>query len=57
MKLKSVQVTEGSLSMYDVVVLCTDHDDFDYQLIEQEAKLIIDTRGKFNRNINKVIKA
>ena len=57
MKLKSVEVTRRSLSMYDVVVLCTDHDDFDYQLIEQEAKLIIDTRGKFNRNINKVIKA
>ena len=43
------------LKSADVVVIVTDHDDFDYELIEREAKLIIDTRGKISRNNKKVI--
>ena len=39
----------------DLIVLITDHDDFDYNLISREAKLIVDTRGRFNKS-NNVIK-
>ena len=40
----------------DLVLLATDHDDFDYNLIEKEAKLIVDTRGRFKKS-EKVVKA
>ena len=45
-----------TLKSADLVVLATDHDDFDYNLIEKEAKLIVDTRGRF-KNSEKVVKA
>ena len=32
---------------FDIVLLATDHDNFDYNLINNEARLIIDTRGIF----------
>jgi len=39
------------------VVLTTDHDKFDYDMITEHAKLIVDTRGKFPVKNPKVIKA
>jgi len=55
--LKSRKVEIKSLNSADLVVLATDHDSFDYNIIEKEAKLIVDTRGKFSSNNNKIIKA
>ena len=40
----------------DLVLLATDHDDFDYDLIEKKSKMIIDTRGRFHKT-EKIIKA
>lgn len=37
----------GLLNSFDIVVLMTDHDLFDYDLIKKYSKLIIDCRGKF----------
>lgn len=45
--LSSVQLTPKTLANYDAVILLTDHSDFDYDMIEQNAKILIDTRGKF----------
>ena len=45
--LKSVALTAESLKGYDLVLLATDHDDFDYDLIRQHAALIVDTRGRY----------
>lgn len=45
-----------SLEDSDLVILCTDHDSFDYKLIEKYAQLIIDTRGRFKAS-KKVVKA
>ena len=56
-KLKSIDVSPSSLSKADIVILATDHDEFDYDLIESESKIIIDTRGKFSSNKDKIIKA
>jgi len=39
-----------------LVILATDHDVFDYKLIEKESMLIVDTPGKFKIS-KKVIKA
>lgn len=50
--LKSVPITEDSLKEFDCVVLATDHDDFDYELLVRHSSLIIDTRGKFKEEKN-----
>ena len=57
LEINSIEITKNSLRLFDAVILCTDHDDFDYKLIELESSLIIDTRGKFSRNNKKVVKA
>lgn len=55
--LSSVKLTAESLAEYDAVVLTTDHDKFDYDLIYDNANIIVDSRGKY-RNVNgKVVKA
>ncbi|MDQ7816776.1 MAG: nucleotide sugar dehydrogenase [Melioribacteraceae bacterium] len=47
--LSSVTLTSSSLASYDLVLLSTDHDSLDYDLIAQHSKLIIDTRNVFER--------
>ncbi|MHB8929638.1 MAG: nucleotide sugar dehydrogenase [Melioribacteraceae bacterium] len=58
--MSSVELTKENLKNYDVVVLSTDHDSFDYKFILENSNLIVDTRNKFNAlNLNsaKVYKA
>lgn len=45
--LRGVQLTRETLESFDCVIIATDHDQFDYLLIEKSAQLIIDTRGRF----------
>ncbi|MEO2268665.1 nucleotide sugar dehydrogenase [Pseudoalteromonas sp. YIC-656] len=56
-ELDSVELSAESLKDFDAVVLTTDHDKFDYQLILENAALIVDTRGKYRAVNDKVIKA
>jgi len=56
-ELKSKKIDSDSLQSVDLVILATDHDQFNYELIEKESPIIIDTRGKFSNSIDKVIKA
>jgi len=44
-KMKSVDLTEQNLSSYDVVLISTDHTDYDYKFIAKHAKLVVDTRN------------
>jgi UDP-N-acetyl-D-glucosamine dehydrogenase len=46
-RLNSVPLSAASLASFDAVVLATDHDGFDYALIEAHSQLLIDTRGRF----------
>lgn len=55
--LQSVQLTAENLGKFDAVVLATDHDQFDYDLIRQSASLIVDSRGKFREASSHIIKA
>lgn len=48
--MSSVEITKKSLAGYDVVILSTDHSDFDYKFISENAKLIVDTRNAFGKN-------
>ena len=54
--LKSKVITSKLLQSLDCVLLATDHDNFDYELIKKHSKLIIDTRGKFKKS-RKIIQA
>ncbi len=55
--LSSVALNPETIASFDCVLLATDHQKFDYELIEKHAQLIVDTRGKFNKNLNHVVKA
>ncbi|MHB1657611.1 MAG: nucleotide sugar dehydrogenase [Burkholderiales bacterium] len=58
-KMASVVLTPENLSLYDAVVIATDHSDYDYKFIYDNVKLIIDTRNALKSTSNniKVIKA
>jgi UDP-N-acetyl-D-glucosamine dehydrogenase len=55
--LSSVPVTPESLAAYDCVLLATDHTRFDYAMIADHAQLIVDSRGKFDVALDKVVSA
>lgn len=45
--LTSVALTPSVIASFDAILLLTDHSEFDYDMIRDNARLIIDTRGKF----------
>jgi len=55
--LSSVALTADSIASYDVVLLATNHTGFDYELIQKNARLIIDTRGVYLNPMPNVVKA
>lgn len=57
LNISSVEFSKESLADADIVVMCTDHDFFDYELIEQNSQIIVDTRGKFSTSNKKIIRA
>ena len=58
--MESIDLTKENLEDYDLVLLSTDHDDYDFQMIYDNSKLLVDTRNalKFKGIYNgKAIKA
>ena len=53
--LKSTPLTEETLSSADCILISTDHDDFDYDLIQKHSKLIVDTRGRYQQRFDNVV--
>lgn len=51
-KLKSIALTSKLVNDFDIVLLVTDHDSFDYKMIQKNAKIVIDTRGSFSLKKN-----
>ncbi len=47
---KSVALSAGTLADYHAVLLATDHDAIDYQLVADNARLVVDTRNVFERH-------
>jgi UDP-N-acetyl-D-glucosamine dehydrogenase len=45
-----VEVTPEELSAADAVVVLTDHDDFDYDLVAAHASYVLDCRRRVPRN-------
>lgn len=55
--LKSVQLTPEVIQSFDCVVLTTEHDKFDYDMILKNSKILVDTRGKFRKASPNLVKA
>ncbi|MDC1077870.1 nucleotide sugar dehydrogenase [Candidatus Pelagibacter sp.] len=51
-----INITPNKLKTYDITILMTDHDKFDYRMIYRYSKKIIDCRGKYPVD-HKVIRA
>ncbi|MGB5896145.1 MAG: nucleotide sugar dehydrogenase [Ignavibacteriaceae bacterium] len=49
-EMESVELTSETVSKYDLIILSTDHSNFNYKMIAENAKLIIDTRNAFEKN-------
>jgi UDP-N-acetyl-D-glucosamine dehydrogenase len=55
--LKSIALDQETISSFDCILLATDHDKFDYDLIKKAAKLIVDARGRYQESSQQIIKA
>lgn len=55
--LTSLEITAETLREQDCVILVTDHDAFDYELIGLNTPLVVDTRGRFRPRTANVIPA
>nr|VFK11766.1 MAG: UDP-N-acetyl-D-glucosamine dehydrogenase [Candidatus Kentron sp. LPFa] len=56
-KLESVALTPENIAQFDALLLATDHDNFDYDLLRRHARLIIDTRGIYRDSHDNVVSA
>lgn len=54
--LQSVDLKSG-IKGYDLLILATDHDRYDYDFLQNESQLIVDTRGKLDHTLPNVISA
>ena len=44
--LQSIPLTAENIASYDCIIIATDHDAFDYELLLEHSQLIVDTRGR-----------
>ena len=47
--MNSVELSKKNLAKYDMILLSTDHTDYNYKFITASSKLILDTRNAFER--------
>ncbi len=55
--MSSVALTPEAIASYDCILISTDHDAFDYTMLQKNAQLIIDTRGRYRTTYANVVKA
>lgn len=55
--LVSEPLSAASVATFDAVVLTTDHDKFDFEMVQRHAQLIIDSRGVYRGMFDNVVKA
>jgi UDP-N-acetyl-D-glucosamine dehydrogenase len=55
--LRTIELSAEALASYDCVVIGTDHDLFDYELVLREAPLVVDARGRIRATAEKVFRA
>ncbi len=60
LKMKSVPLTPATIKKYDAILISTDHSAYDYDMIVENAKLVVDTRNatvNVKKNRGKIVKA
>jgi len=60
LNMKSKKLTEKTMQKYDLVIIATNHSDYDYDWIVKHAKLVIDTRNatsNVKQGRRKIVKA
>jgi UDP-N-acetyl-D-glucosamine dehydrogenase len=55
--LNSIALDIETISQMDCVVIATDHDIFDYEMLYKASNLIIDTRGRYRGSDNNIVRA
>ena len=55
--LSSIPLNEDTIPTYDCVLIGTDHDTVNYELIQKYSQLIVDTRGVYAENFDNVVRA
>jgi UDP-N-acetyl-D-glucosamine dehydrogenase len=55
--LAGVPLNAESLAAYDLVLIATNHDAFDYELIRRHARIIVDTRGVYRDLSPNIVRA
>lgn len=55
--LQSVELTPEAIASYDGLLLATNHDAFDYRVIQNHAQLVVDTRGVYQSGGQNIVKA
>jgi UDP-N-acetyl-D-glucosamine dehydrogenase len=55
--LNSITLDIETISQMDCVVIATDHDVFDYEMLYKASNLIIDTRGRYRGKDNNIVRA
>ena len=50
--IKTIKFNKTNISKFDAVIILTNHDKINYELIEENAKFIFDTRGVIKKNDN-----
>jgi len=56
-ELTSIELTPDIIKSYDLVLIATNHDIFDYDQLEKNAALIVDARGVYTNPSDKIVKA
>ncbi|HMS19155.1 nucleotide sugar dehydrogenase [uncultured Sphingorhabdus sp.] len=56
-ELDSVDLTPESIADFDCILISTDHDGFDYDMIRDHAALVVDSRGRFRESFPNLVKA
>ena len=55
--LESIELTAANIKNYDCVLIATNHKLFDYDLIKQNAALVVDSRGVYKEPFDGLVKA
>ena len=52
-----INLNKKILKKFDLTILVTDHDKFDYKTIQKNSKLVIDCRNRYKKEFNNIFRA
>jgi UDP-N-acetyl-D-glucosamine dehydrogenase len=55
LSMKSIKINPKKIQEFDVVILVTDHDKFNYKILRKYSNLLVDTRGIIKKDYSNVI--